>query len=60
MVKERLGTSALDGQVSAEWIRCPGSTERHAEDSRNSRLDAREERLSAGVRRKHPVTFCNN
>jgi len=55
----------LDGQVSAEWSRCPGSMARWARDSvapfRQSStgwMPARIGRLSAGVGRKHPVTVC--
>ena len=54
----------LDGRVSAEWSRCPGSMARRAKDSvaplrRSSAgwMLARIERLSAGVGHKHPVTF---
>ena len=49
---------ALDGQVSTEWRRCPGSMALHARDSvdplqRSSEgwMTARMGRLSAGVRR---------
>jgi len=55
---------ALDGQVSAEWSRCPGSMARRARDSvvpmrRSSAgwMLARIGRLSAGVGRRHPVTI---
>ena len=54
---------ALDGQVSAEWSRCPDSMARRTIDSvaplwQNSVgwMPARIGRLSAGVGRKHPVT----
>jgi len=53
---------ALDGRVSAEWSRCPGSMARSARDSvgplrRSSAgwMPARTGRLSAGVGRRHPV-----
>jgi len=56
--------SALDGRVSAEWSRCPGSMARRARDSvaplrRSSAgwMPARIERLSAGVGRRHSVTI---
>jgi len=56
--------SALDGRASAEWSRCPDSTARRAGDSvaalrRSSAgwMPARVGRLSAGVRRRHPVTI---
>jgi len=55
---------ALDGRVSAEWSRCPGSMARRAKDSvapmrRSSAgwMPARMGRLSAGVARRHPVTI---
>jgi len=55
---------ALDGQVSAEWSRCPGSMARLARDSvaplrRRSAgwMPARMGRLSAGVGHRHPVTI---
>jgi len=54
---------ALDGHVSAEWSRCPGSVARRARDTvaplrRNSAgwMPARIGRLSAGVGHRHPVT----
>jgi len=56
--------AAPDGRVSAEWSRCPGSMARRPRDSvallrRSSAgwMPARIERLSAGVRRRHPVTI---
>ena len=59
----RRRASALDGQVSAEWSKCPGSMARRARDSmlplrRSSAgwMPARMGRFSAGVGRKHPVT----
>jgi len=55
---------ALDGRVSAEWSRCPGSIARRPRDSvatlrRSSAgwMAARVGRLSAGVGRMHPVTI---
>jgi len=55
---------ALDGRVSAEWSRCPGSMARRAGDnvapmrrSSASWLPARIRRLSAGAGRRHPVTI---
>ena len=61
----RRHASALDGQVSAEWSRCPGSMPRRARHSvaplrRSSAgwMLARIGRLSSGVGRKHPVTIC--
>jgi len=55
---------ALDGLVSAEWSRCPGSMTLRARDSvpplrRSSAgwMPARIGRLSAGVGRRHPVTI---
>ena len=54
----------LDGQVSAEWSRCPDSMARRARDSvaplrRSSAgwMPARIGRLSSGVGRRHPVTI---
>ena len=56
--------SALDGQVTAEWNRSPGSMARRAKDNvaplrRNSAgwMPTRIGRLSAGVGRRHPVTI---
>ena len=55
---------ALDGRVSAEWSRCPGSIARRYRDSmaplRRSSADwmpAGMGRLSAGLGRRHPVTI---
>ena len=55
---------ALDGQVSAEWSRCPGYIARRAKDrvaplqwSSAGWMPARIGRLSAGVGRRHPVTI---
>ena len=55
---------ALDGRVSAEWDRCPGSMTRRARDNvaplrRSSAgwMPARIGRLSAGVGHRHPVTI---
>jgi len=55
---------ALDGRVSTEWSRCPGSMARRGRDSvaplrRSSAgwMPARVGRLSAGVGRRHPVTI---
>ena len=55
----------LDGQVSAEWIRCPGSMGRCARDSvaplpwsSGGLRPARIGRLSSVVGRRHPVTVC--
>jgi len=55
---------ALDGRVSAEWSRCPGSMARHASDSvaplrRSSEgwMPARIGCLSAGVGRRRPVAI---
>jgi len=51
-----------NGQVSAEWSRCPVSMERHARDSvaplrrRSAGMPARIGRLSAGVGRRQLVT----
>ena len=60
----RRHASALDGQVSAEWSRCPDSMARRARNSvapmrRSSAgwMPARIGRLSAGVGRRHPVTM---
>ena len=60
----RRRATALDGWVSAEWSRCPGSIARRPRDSvaplrRSSTgwMPARIGRLSAGVGRKHPVTI---
>ena len=60
----RRRASALDGQVSSEWSRCPGSMARRPRDSvaplrRNSAgwMPASFGRLSAGVRRKQPATI---
>ena len=54
----------LDGRVSAEWSRCLGSMPRRARGSvaplrRSSAgwMPARMGRLSAGVRRRHPLTI---
>jgi len=54
----------LDGQVSVEWSRCPGSMARRARDSvvpmrwsSAGWMAARIGRLSAGVERRHPVTI---
>jgi len=62
----RRRTSALDGRVSVEWSRCPGSMAQRARDSvaplgRSSAgwMPARIGRLSAGVGRRHPVTIRN-
>ena len=56
--------SALDGQVSAEWSRCPGSMTLRARESMSplrrisaSWMLARMGRLSAGVGHRHPVTI---
>ena len=56
--------SALDGRVSAEWIRCPRSTARRVRDSvvplRRSSvggIPSKIGRLSADVGRRHPVTI---
>jgi len=56
---------ALDGQVSAEWSRCPGFMTRRARDSvaplrRSSAgwMPARIGKLTPGVGRRHPVTIC--
>jgi len=58
----RRRVSALDGRVSAEWSRHPGSMSRHARDSvaplRRSPagwMPARIESLSSGVGPRHPV-----
>jgi len=55
---------ALDGRVSAEWSRCPGSMARRARDNmaplrRSSAgwMPARIGRLFAGVGRRHPITI---
>jgi len=55
---------ALDGRVTPEWSRCPGSMARRARDSvaslrRSSAgwMPARIGRLSAGVGRRHSVTI---
>jgi len=55
---------ALDGRVSVEWSRCPGSMARRSRDSvtplrRSSAgwMPAIVGRLSAGVGRRHPVTI---
>jgi len=55
---------ALDGRVSAEWSRYPGSMARRAGDSvaplRQSSegwMSSRIERLSSGVGCRHPVTI---
>jgi len=55
---------ALNGQVSAEWSRCPGSMARRATDNvaplrRSSAgwMPARIGRLFADVGRRHPVTI---
>ena len=60
----RRRASALDGRVSAEWSRCPGSMARRARDSvaplrwsSAGWMPARMGRLSAGVGRRHPVTI---
>jgi len=60
----RRRASALAGRVSDEWSRCPGSVARHTRDSvaplrRSSAgwMPARNGRLYAGVRRRHPVTI---
>jgi len=60
----RRRASALDGRVSAERSRCPGSMARGARDSvaplrRSSAgwMPAMIGRLSAGVGRRHPVTI---
>ena len=60
----RRRASALDGQVSAEWSRCPGSMARRARDNvaplrRSSAgwMPARMGRLSDGVGRRHPVAI---
>jgi len=57
-------SSALDGQVSAEWSKSPDSMARRARDSvaplrRSSAgwMPARIGRLSADVGRMHPVTI---
>jgi len=62
-VDEPSHASALDGQVSAEWSRSPGSMARHARDNvaslrRSSAgwMPAQIGRLFAGVGRRHPVT----
>jgi len=55
---------ALDGQVSTEWSKCPGTMAQCARNSvaplrRSSAgwMRARMGRLSAGVGRRHPVTI---
>jgi len=60
----RRRATALDGRVSAEWSRYPGSTAQRPRDSvaplrRSSAcwMPARIGRLSAGVGRMHPVTI---
>jgi len=60
----RRRATALDGRVSVEWSRCPGSMARRPRDSvvtlrRSSAgwMPARIGRLSAGVGRRHPVTI---
>ena len=60
----RRRTSALGGQVSSEWSRCPGAMAWRAKDSvtllrRSSAgwMPARIGRLSADVGRRHPVTI---
>jgi len=60
----RRRASALDGRVSAEWSRCPGSMARRPRDSvaplRRCSADwmpARIGRLSVDVGRRHPVTI---
>ena len=60
----RRRASALDGRVSADWIRRPGSIARRARDSvaslrRSSAgwMSASMGRLSSGVGRRHPVTI---
>ena len=60
----RRRASALDGQVSSEWSRCPGSMARRARDSvaplrRSSAgwMPATVGRLFAGIGRKHSVTI---
>ena len=60
----RRRASAHDGQVSADWSRCPSSMARRVRDSvaplrrsSTSWMSARIGRLSAGVGRRHPVTI---
>jgi len=60
----RRRAAALDGRVSAEWSRCPGSMARGPRESvaplgRSSAgwMPAGIGRLSAGVGRRHPVTI---
>jgi len=60
----RRHASALDGRVSAEWSRCPGTVARRARDNvaplqRSSAgwMPARIGSLSAGVGHRHPVTI---
>jgi len=60
----RRRASALDGRVSAEWSRCPGSMARRARDSvvqlrRSSAgwMPSRIGRLSAGAGLRYPVTI---
>ena len=60
----RRRATELDGRVSAEWSRCPGSMARRHRDSATplrrssaSWMPARIGRLSAGVGRRHPVTI---
>ena len=62
----RRRATALDGRVSAEWSRCPGSIARRPSNSvdplrRSSSgwMLARIGRLSTGVGRRHPVTLRN-
>jgi len=59
----RRRASALDGRVSPEWSRCPGSIARRAGDSvahlrRSSTgwMPARTGMLTAGAGRRRPVT----
>jgi len=56
--------SALDGQMSAEWNRCPGSMARRARDSLaplprslGGWIPAMMGSVSADVGRRHPVTI---
>jgi len=61
----RFRVSALNGQVSAEWSRCPGTMAQRARDSVDPlrRISAgwipvMMGRLSAGAGCRHPVTIC--
>ena len=61
----RRRVTALDGRVSAEWSRRPGSMAQRPRDrvalleqSSAGWMPARIGRLSASVGRRHPVTIC--